>query len=110
MTLKQLIMMDEDFDGKVTEAEFMRGHLRAAGFSSEALNVMREQFEVLDHDHDGVLTAKDLEMADERSMNANVGGSVDGSGATAAAHLDQSGLSLQAGPSATSRGNPKLLV
>ena len=103
-------MMDEDFDGKVTEAEFMRGHLRAAGFSTEALNVMREQFEVLDHDHDGVLTAKDLDMADEVSMDAHMSGNIDGSGAVAATQLDQSGLNLSTGPRGPSRSNPRVLV
>ena len=72
VTLKQLLMMDEDFDGKVTEAEFMRGHLRAAGFSSEALTAIKQQFEVLDHDHDGVLTARDLEIADQVAMETTL--------------------------------------
>ena len=68
VTLKQLITMDEDFDGVVTEAEFMRSHLRSAGFSSDALNAIREQFNVLDADGDGKLTTKDLEIADTIAM------------------------------------------
>ena len=62
------IVMDEDFDGVVTEAEFMRSHLRSAGFSSDALNAIREQFNVLDADGDGMLTTKDLEIADTIAM------------------------------------------
>ena len=93
VTLKQLIMMDEDFDGKVTEAEFMRGHLRSAGFSTEALNAIREQFDILDHDGDGMLTAKDLEIADQVAMETMLSEIADNKQART---VNDSGLNISA--------------
>ena len=63
VSLKTLLLMDEDFDGKVTEAEHLRAHLRAIGFSSTALDAIQKQFRVLDRNSRGFLDLKDIEMA-----------------------------------------------
>ena len=43
---------------QVSEAEFLRAHLRAIGFSMDALNTIQEQFRVLDRTNTGFLTVK----------------------------------------------------
>ena len=68
VSLKTLLLMDEDFNGKVTEAEHLRAHLRAIGFSSTALEAIQKQFRVLDRDNTGFLDLKDVEMAGELEL------------------------------------------
>ena len=58
VSLKTILTMDEDADGKVSEVEFLRAHLRATGYSAEHLDTIQEQFRVLDRTHTGFLTPK----------------------------------------------------
>eukprot|EP00937_MAST-01D_sp_MAST-1D-sp2_P002284 g2284.t1 len=62
LSLRKLLEMDENMDGEVSEAEFMRAQLAASGYNKLALEVMREQFVALDADGDGVLTEEDLKI------------------------------------------------
>jgi len=58
VSLKTILTMDEDADGKVSEVEFLRAHLRATGYSAEHLDTIQEQFRVLDRTNTGFLTPK----------------------------------------------------
>lgn len=63
LTTAMLKKWDQNHDGKVTEIEFLRSWLESHRIvAKETLDVLHTQFQELDADGDGVLTASDIDV------------------------------------------------